>query len=301
MMLLFAASAFIFASCSKDDDNTQDPMPQQKSIVETASSNPDFSILVEALTKADLVNTINASNNLTVFAPTNAAFQELFAALGVSGISDISKETLTPILLYHVLGAKVPSASVTTGYAFTLSPGPDSKTLAIYLNTSDGVVINNTVNVTTADLMATNGVIHVIDEVLLPNSIVDIASNNGSFSILVQALVKADLVSALTGAGPFTVFAPTNDAFNALFATLGVTGIADLTKEQLSPILLYHVVSGNVLSTELSNGNVPTLNGGNISVDITSGVKINSSTSVILADVQGTNGVVHAIDKVLLP
>ena len=80
-----------------------------------------------------------------------------------------------------------------------------------------------------------------------------------------------------------------------------MTGIADLTKEQLSPILLYHVVSGNVLSTELSNGNVPTLNGGNISVDITSGVKINSSTSVILADVQGTNGVVHAIDKVLLP
>jgi transforming growth factor-beta-induced protein len=131
--------------------------------------------------------------------------------------------------------------------------------------------------------------------------VVDIALNNASFSILVQALVKADLVTALSGTGPFTVFAPTNDAFNALFTTLGVSGIADLTKEQLSPILLYHVVAGNVLSTELSNGNVPTLNGGTIAIDVTSGVKVNGNTSVILADVQGTNGVVHAIDKVLLP
>jgi len=300
LLMLFAASSFIFTSCNKDDEDTPEPMPQQKSIVETASSNPEFSILVEALTKADLVNTINSSNNLTVFAPTNSAFQDLFNVLGVSGISDISKETLTPILLYHVIGAKVPAASVTTGYAYTLSPGPGAKTLAIYLNTSNGVTINNSAKVTTADLMATNGVIHVINKVLLPNSLVDIAQNNGSFSILVEALVKADLVTALTGTGPFTVFAPTNDAFNALFATLGVTGIADLTKEQLTPILLYHVVSGNVLSTDLSNGNVPTLNGGTLAIDITSGVTINGNTSVILADVQGTNGVVHAINKVLL-
>ena len=301
MLMLFVASSFILSSCDKDDEDTPEPMPQEKSIVEIASSNPDFSILVEALTKADLVNTINSSNNLTVFAPTNSAFQALFTTLGVSGISDIPKETLTPVLLYHVLGAKVPAASVTTGYAYTLSPGPDAKTLAIYLNTSSGVMINNSAKVTTADIMATNGVIHVIDKVLLPNSVVDIALNNASFSILVQALVKADLVTALSGTGPFTVFAPTNDAFNALFTTLGVSGIADLTKEQLSPILLYHVVAGNVLSTESSNGNVPTLNGGTIAIDVTSGVKVNGNTSVILADVQGTNGVVHAIDKVLLP
>lgn len=301
MLMLFVASSFILSSCDKDDEDTPEPMPQEQSIVEIASSNPDFSILVEALTKADLVNTINSSNNLTVFAPTNSAFQALFTALGVSGISDIPKETLTPVLLYHVLGAKVPASSVTTGYAYTLSPGPDAKTLAIYLNTSSGVMINNSAKVTTADIMATNGVIHVIDKVLLPNSVVDIALNNASFSILVEALVKADLVTALSGTGPFTVFAPTNDAFTALFATLGVSGIADLTKEQLSPILLYHVVAGNVLSTELSNGNVPTLNGGTIAIDVTSGVKVNGSTSVILADVQGTNGVVHAIDKVLLP
>ena len=301
MLMLFVASSFILSSCDKDDEDTPEPMPQEQSIVEIASSNPDFSILVEALTKADLVNTINSSNNLTVFAPTNSAFQALFTTLGVSGISDIPKETLTPVLLYHVLGAKVPAASVTTGYAYTLSPGPDAKTLAIYLNTSSGVMINNSAKVTTADIMATNGVIHVIDKVLLPNSVVDIALNNGSFSILVEALVKADLVTALSGTGPFTVFAPTNDAFNALFATLGVSGIADLTKEQLSPILLYHVVAGNVLSTELSNGNVLTLNGGTIAIDVTAGVKLNGNTSVILADVQGTNGVVHAIDKVLLP
>ena len=301
ILMLFAASSFMLTSCNKDDEDKPQPMPQQKSIVEIASSTPEFSILVEALTKADLVNTINASDNLTVFAPTNSAFQALFTELGVSGISEISKETLTPILLYHVLGAKVPAASVTTGYAYTLSPGKGAKTLALYLNTSNGVKINNSAQVTTADVMATNGVIHVINQVLLPNSVVDIARNNGSFSILVEALVKADLVTALTGTGPFTVFAPTNDAFNALFATLNVNGIADLTKEQLTPILLYHVVSGNVLSTDLTSGNVPTLNGATLAINITSGVTLNGSTSVILEDVQGTNGVVHAIDKVLLP
>jgi transforming growth factor-beta-induced protein len=299
MLMLVIAGIMIFTSCKKDED-TPAPVDQQKSIVETAAANPDFSILVEALTKAELVSTINASTNLTVFAPTNSAFQALFTALGVSGISALPKEALQPILLYHVLGSKVVSGSIATGYAYTLSNGPNSKPLSLFIEKSTGVKLNKTTQVTQADLMASNGVIHVIDKVLLPNSIVDLASNNGTFSILVEALVKAELVSTLSGSGPFTVFAPTNAAFTALFSTLGVTGISDLTKEQLTPILLKHVVSGNIVSSDLTTGTVMTLNG-EIMVNVGPGVKIDGNTNVILADVQGTNGVVHAIDKVLLP
>jgi len=163
------------------------------------------------------------------------------------------------------------------------------------------VILNGSAEVTNPDIMASNGVIHVIDEVLLPPDIVDIALNNSNFSILVEAVVKAELVDALRGEGPLTVFAPTNEAFEDLFTLLEVSGIDDLTKEQLEPVLLYHVVSGNVLSGDLSSGDVPTLFGANISINVGSTVSINGSSNVILADIQGTNGVVHVIDEVLLP
>jgi transforming growth factor-beta-induced protein len=136
--------------------------------------------------------------------------------------------------------------------------------------------------------------------VILPPTVVNIALANENFTTLVQAVVKAGLVDALSADGPFTVFAPTNAAFDALFAQLGISGIDDLTAEQLVPILTYHVVPGNVVSTELSSGEVGTLNGQNLSVDLSAGVKINES-EVIAADIQGSNGVVHVIDQVLLP
>jgi transforming growth factor-beta-induced protein len=131
-------------------------------------------------------------------------------------------------------------------------------------------------------------------------TVVDIAVSNTDFSILVEAVTKAGLAGALSADGPFTVFAPTNEAFNALFKKLGVTGIKDLTAEQLKPILTYHVVSGKVMSTDLSNTSVATLNGQKIKVDITNGVHINES-KVVKADISGSNGVVHVIDRVLLP
>jgi transforming growth factor-beta-induced protein len=143
-------------------------------------------------------------------------------------------------------------------------------------------------------------VIHVIDEVLLPPNVVDIAINNSNFSILVDAVVKAELVETLSGDGPFTVFAPTNAAFEDLFTQLGVSGISELTKEDLVPILQYHVVSGNVRSGDLSSGTVSTLNG-DITVDVGDDVTINDNATVTLTDVQGTNGVVHVIDNVLVP
>ena len=132
------------------------------------------------------------------------------------------------------------------------------------------------------------------------STVVEIAVSNPDFSILVDAVKKAGLVDALSAEGPFTVFAPTNEAFKNLFSKLGVDGIGDLTAEQLTPILTYHVVSGKVMSTDLSNTSVATLNGQKIKVDLSDGVKINDS-NVVTADISGKNGVVHVIDKVLLP
>lgn len=131
-------------------------------------------------------------------------------------------------------------------------------------------------------------------------TVVDIAVANPDFSILVEAVTKAGLAGALSADGPFTVFAPTNEAFKALFKQLGVSGVKDLTAEQLTPILTYHVVAGKVMSTDLTNTSVATLNGQKIKVDLSNGVKINES-KVTKADISGTNGVVHVIDRVLLP
>jgi transforming growth factor-beta-induced protein len=283
-------------SCEKKEEMTS---VADMTIAEYAISDDNFSILVQALTKAELVDVLNGEGNFTVFAPTNAAFNALFMQLGVSGISALSKEALTPILLYHVLGTEKKAAMIETGYYNTLSPA-QSNTMSLYVNTSGGVKLNKSTSVTAADVDVKNGVIHVIDKVLLPPTVVDQALANDSFSILVQAVVKAGLVETLSGSGPFTIFAPTNAAFEALFTTLGISGIADLTAEQLVPILTYHVVSGNVLSTQLSSGTVQTLNGP-IDVTLTPAPAINISSMIIATDVQASNGVIHVINKVLLP
>ena len=124
--------------------------------------------------------------------------------------------------------------------------------------------------------------------------------SNPDFSTLVEAVKKANLVDALSSDGPFTVFAPTNEAFDKLFKKLGVSGIKDLSAEQLTPILTYHVVSGEVMSSDLKSSSVTTLNGEKIKVDLSNGVHINDS-KVIKADIKGKNGVIHVIDKVLIP
>lgn len=277
------------------------PMQKSNTIADIAVANSEFSILVEALMKADLVGAVaNMEAELTVFAPTNDAFMALLSDLGASSLDEIPVETLTNILLYHVIGSKAMSTDLSSGYYPTLSTFSDNN-ISMYIMVGDGVSINNSTMVTAADIEADNGVIHVVDKVILPPSVVNIAIDNSNFSTLVSAVVKAGLVEALSGAGPFTVFAPTNDAFTTLFNDLGISGINDLTAEQLTPILTYHVVQGNVLSTDLTDGVVGTLNGqSSITVDLKSGVKINDS-NVIATDIQGSNGVVHVIDKVLIP
>jgi len=132
------------------------------------------------------------------------------------------------------------------------------------------------------------------------STVVEIAASNPDFSTLVEAVKKANLVDALSANGPFTVFAPTNEAFDKLFKKLGVSGIKDLSAEQLTPVLTYHVVSGEVMSTDLSTTWVATLNGKKIKIDLSNGVHVNDS-QVIKADIKGKNGVIHVIDKVLIP
>lgn len=298
LALIALMGIFIFTGCEKEAEEEMKPVADM-TIAEYAVSDQNFSILVEALSKADLVNALNGAGNFTVFAPTNAAFTALFNELGISGIADLSKETLTPILLYHVLGTEAKSSMITSGYYNTLSPAQGSF-ISLKVDVASGVKLNMTTNVTTADVDVKNGVIHVIDKVLLPPTVVGQALANENFTILVQAVVKAGLVDVLNGTGPFTIFAPTNAAFEALFEALDISGIADLTAEQLIPILQYHVVSGNVLSTQLSAGDVETLNG-NISVTLSPAPAINGNSKIIATDVQGSNGVIHVIDSVLLP
>jgi transforming growth factor-beta-induced protein len=293
---LMIAASLLLTACNDEDET---PVMESKNIVEVAADAGNFSILIEAAQKAGLAEFLSTENNLTVFAPTDAAFAALLSDLGLSSLDDVPVADLTQILTYHVIGAKVMSTDLSTGYVPTLASF-DSNSVSMYVTIGNTVSINGSVSVTTADVEAENGVIHVVDKVILPPTVVNIALANENFTTLVQAVVKAGLVDALSADGPFTVFAPTNAAFDALFAQLGISGIDDLTAEQLIPILTYHVVPGNVVSTELSNGEVATLNGQNLSVDLSAGVKINES-EVIAADIQGSNGVVHVIDQVLLP
>ena len=271
----------------------------EKNIVEMAQGAGQFNVLIQAAGKAGLADFLSTENNLTVFAPTDAAFTALLQDLGLTSLDQIDGATLGSILKYHVVSGTVYSKDLKSGYVPTLSTYGGNN-VSMYVNIEEGVTINKSTKVTAADIKAKNGVIHVVDKVILPPTVVSVALANSNFTTLVQAVVKAGLVDALNGEGPFTVFAPTNDAFSALFAQLGISGIDDLTAEQLVPILTYHVVLGNVLSTNLTAGEVGTLNGKKISVNLTNGVKINNSL-VVAADIQGSNGVVHVINQVLIP
>jgi len=306
ILFLLGTTAFI-TSCDDDDDMMDDP----KSIVEIAQDDAQFSILVDALVKADLVSTVNGGT-FTVFAPTNDAFNNLFSALGVSGIDDLSKEALTPILLYHVVGGTVKSTDLTNGYVGMANTGPNDQPIKLMVNIDNGVKLNKETTVTSADIEATNGVIHVIDKVLLPPNVVDIALMNENFSILVQALTRSDLtfdfVGFLSDDGPYTVFAPTNNAFaDLLNSNPAWNSLDDIDAATLDAVLKYHVIAtGNFESTALSDGiSVTTAKGDNVTINTMGGVTVtdanNGVSNVIIADVQGTNGVIHAIDKVLLP
>jgi len=300
--ILMISLSLIVTSCNDDDD---DQMMTSENIVEVAESNPDLETLVTAIKAANLVETLSNGGPFTVFAPTNAAFAKLDPAVLNNIISTPS--LLTALLQYHVVSGKVTSSQLSNGDVPTLLSGQ-----SVNVDLSGGMVtLNGSSKVTMPDVDASNGVIHIIDEVLLPEdfspqTIVQIAdSDPENFSTLVKALSKPELSDLYAAANDptsdLTVFAPTNDAFAAVISALGKTSIDDLPVGLLREIVQYHIVGGAKMSTELTNGPLPTLlPDENLTVDVSNGVMINDS-EVIIPNVKAINGVIHVIDAVLLP
>ncbi|CAM2070057.1 Fasciclin domain-containing protein [Sulfidibacter corallicola] len=270
----------------------------QDDIVDTAAAAGDFTTLLQAAEAAGLVDALRGDGPLTVFAPTDDAF----AALPDGTLDALLADTdaLANVLLYHVVSGQVLAADVVTLDTVEMLNGD---TVTITAN-DDGVKINDA-NVVATDILASNGVIHVIDAVLIPptqtqDDIVDTAAAAGDFTTLLQAAEAAGLVDALRGDGPLTVFAPTDDAFAALPAGTLDALLAD--PEALADILLYHVVSGQVLAADVvSLDTVEMLNGDTATITANDdGVKINDA-NVVATDILASNGVIHVIDGVLIP
>ena len=269
-----------------------------ETVVDVAIDN-GFTSLTTAVVTAELLPALtNPLGTFTVFAPTDQAFDDIATALNTDINGLLALPNLADILTYHVLGAEVVASGVTNG--LIAQPLSTTNTLKMTV-TGAGEVYANQAQVTATDIMAENGVVHVLDAVVLPyETVVDVAIDNG-FTSLTTAVITAELLPALTDPlAEYTVFAPTNQAFDDLAIALGTDLNGVLANPELADILLYHVVSGTVLSSGLTNGSVPTLNGQDVQVDITMGVMINTST-VTSADVTADNGVVDVIDAVLVP
>jgi uncharacterized surface protein with fasciclin (FAS1) repeats len=271
-----------------------------QTVVDVIVDSPDHNTLEAAVIAAELADDLSGTGPFTVFAPTDAAFSA-FPDLVTQLLADPTGD-LASVLLYHVVAGQALSTGLTDGQVITTLLGQDI-TVTINMN---GVMINNA-NVIVADILADNGVVHVIDALLIPDlnpvptTVVDIVVNSPVHNTLEAAVIAAELADDLSGTGPFTVFAPTDAAFSALPAGTVETLLTDPTGT-LAQILLYHVVSAQALSTDLSNGQtITTLFGEDITVSIgMNGVMINNAT-VVVADILADNGVVHVIDAVLLP
>lgn len=292
-------------SCNDDNDDVvvQDPL----NITESAIATPDLSNLVAALIAADgdLVSVLNGAGPFTVLAPTNLAFQNFLAAKGFASLNDVPKSVLSQILLNHVISGTVKSTnliSAGSGYAKTNANGAGGQKLDVFFDTSNGVKFNGVATVTKADIDATNGVIHIIDEVIDLPTIVTHAVANPNLSSLVGALTangNTTFTDLLSSAGDFTVFAPLNSAF---------TLFTNPRDNELNSILSNHVIVGSTaLSSVLENGYANTAatfndTDNNLSIYINtdnSVVTLNGTSKVVAADIIATNGVIHVVDKVI--
>ena len=285
------------ATAAAEPTATATPEPERKSIVDIATEDGRFQTLVAALWAAGLAETLAADGPFTVFAPTDDAFDRLPAGTVDALLADIP--ALTEILLYHVVSGNVLAADVVDLDSATTLQG-DSVDITV-----DGTsVLINDARVVITDIQADNGTIHVIDSVLLPpqkvGSIVDIAAEDGRFQALVAALEVSGLAEALEGDGPFTVFAPTDEAFARLPAGTVDALLADIPA--LTEILLYHVVSGNVLAADVVGlDSATTLQGQSVSISLEGDTVLINDARVIITDIQADNGTIHVIDSVLLP
>lgn len=300
-------------SCNNnDDDNVEDV----STIVNLAVDSADLTSLVAALDRANLVSALNGEGPFTVLAPTNDAFAAFLSANNFNSLEDVPVDILTKVLLNHVISGSLISTDLSTGYANTLATSAASQTpLSIYVDTSNGVRFNGVSSVSAADILAVNGVIHKVDAVIgLPN-IVTFATADPNFSTLVSALTRSDLTTDFVGVlstdsatapAPFTVFAPINDAFNRLLIELDLASLSEIDEPTLDVVLKYHVVGGaNVLDSNLTDNLTVSTLSGDITADITGGARLTDPTGrvsdIIATNVQANNGVIHAINNVILP
>lgn len=303
-----ALFSVVLWACNSDDDKV-DPV-QEKSIVEIVSTNNDFSLLRAAVIHADLVSTLEGAGPFTVFAPTNSAFQKAGLTTEAS-IKALPAETVKAIVLYHALGSEAMASSLPTANntAVKTVQGTD-----IYVTKNSAGVFVNGAAVTQADVSARNGVIHVIDTVLMPaeGDMVEVLMGDPNFSFLVAAVARAsqgdlNVIEALKAAGPFTVFAPTNQAFmDAGFSTTADIQAAD--PATLTSILVGHVIEGRVFSNAVQNNlTVQTIGQNDLLFNISNNAVTvkgegNTTPSTITAVNKLTsNGVIHVINTVLLP
>ncbi len=286
---------------------TSEPTMAPKTIVDIAIADGRFSTLVAAVQAAGLVETLQGAGPFTVFAPTDDAFKKLPEGTVDALLKDLPK--LKEILTYHVVAGKVMAADVVK-----LTSADTVAGMPVTIKVMDGkVYLNETTQVIITDIEASNGVIHVIDSVLLPpeepkadammekKTIVDLAVADGRFTTLVAAVQAAGLAETLSSEGPFTVFAPTDDAFKKLPAGTVEALLKDLPS--LKDILLYHVVSGKVMAADVVTlTSADTVLGKPITISVKDGmVYLNETTQVIITDIEASNGVIHVIDSVLLP
>ena len=294
-------------SCSDDDDDNV--MMETRNIVEIAQATPELSTLVTALSKyPNLVNTLSAPGTFTVFAPDNDAFAAILPVIGQTSIDDLPEDVLENILQYHVHASAAITSDIISAGLLPMVNGENAT-----VSTSVGVFIDNA-QVTSADVLASNGVVHIVDAVIVPPSMLPIVGTivapayfNKNFTTLIAAVQAADpsILQLLLSNGPsdngLTLFAPTNDAFTA-------AGITDLSAvaDVVDAVLAYHVIDGTVLAADLpmtagTAAEIPTLGGNFYLTNAGGSVNINGTTQVVATDILGSNGVVHVINRTLLP
>jgi uncharacterized surface protein with fasciclin (FAS1) repeats len=265
-----------------------------QTIVQTAMNTSDLSTLTSAIQMANLTETLNGTGPFTVFAPTNSALANSTYVNGLVAANDTAN--LTKLLTYHVVPYRVVIGNDTNS---SLLKTVEGSNLVMIVNAS-GTYINGA-KVVTSNIICSNGVVQIIDKALIPpKTIVQTAAENGNFSKLVAAIGAANLTETLNGTGPYTVFAPTDAAFNALDQSL-LDRLTTTDKENLTKILTYHVVPGMVMSFELKNGTVTTVEGEQLNVSVNGTVVKIGNVTVTMTDIITTNGVIHVIDKVLIP
>jgi len=295
-MALPLVAALVVAACGDDSTNA----PELDTIAASAAATSDLSTLVEALGAAGLVSTLDGSGPFTVFAPRNAAFAALDAGVLNGLLAEGNVDLLSRILTFHVVaGAAVRSGDLSDGQTVTTVEGG-----TLTIGVSGGSVTVNGAAVVSADIEASNGVVHIIDDVLVPSDldVYETAVLTSGTTTLASAVLAGDLDGALSGTGPFTVFAPVNSAFEALDEYLLLALLDSDNIDLLQKVLQFHVVSGAVRAADLTNGGTATtLEGGTLTFDLSGATPKVNGVDITTTDIEVSNGVIHLVDGVLLP